>query len=69
MLNLNHEWKENKNKPSAHPESSKNIKFLPKSPTVTLSFISDVLAKLIKKVAVGSKIIDLCVFSDNLIYE
>jgi curved DNA binding protein len=32
-------------------------------------FTPDVLAKLIKKISVGSKIIDLCVFSDNLIYE
>ena len=28
-----------------------------------------VLTKLIKKVSVGSKIFDLCIFADNLIYE
>lgn len=27
------------------------------------------LAKLLKKIAVGSKIIELCIFADNLIYE
>jgi methionine aminopeptidase len=30
---------------------------------------NEVLAKLIKKTSVGSKIIDLCVFGDNAIYE
>ena len=30
---------------------------------------SEVLAKLLKKIAVGSKIFELCVFADNLIYE
>jgi len=29
----------------------------------------DVMGKLIKKTAVGSKIIELCIFADNLIYE
>jgi hypothetical protein len=37
---------------------------------MVLNFIIlDVLQKLIKKVAVGSKIIDLCMYSDTLIYE
>lgn len=36
---------------------------------VTIKIILDILAKLIKKVAVGSKVIELCVFGDNLIYE
>lgn len=36
---------------------------------VMFSTISDVITKLIKKIAVGSKVIDLCIFGDNLIYE
>lgn len=61
--------KEKKNKPSALPESFKNIRPQLKLLTVTHKIYSDILAKLIKKIAVGSKIIELCVFSDNLIYE
>jgi methionine aminopeptidase len=38
-------------------------------PTVKLSSNSEVLAKLIKKIAVGSKIFELCLWSDSLIYE
>jgi methionine aminopeptidase len=30
---------------------------------------SDVLARLIKKVAVGAKVYELCLWSDNQIYE
>jgi len=36
---------------------------------VILLVISEVLAKLIKKVAVGSKIFELCLWSDSNIYE
>ena len=32
-------------------------------------FYQDVLTKLLKKITVGSKIFDLCLWADNLIYE
>jgi curved DNA binding protein len=63
------QWNANNNKPSTLPASLKSIRSQPKSPMVIPSLNPDVLAKLIKKVSVGSKIIDLCIFSDNLIYE
>lgn len=62
-------WKEKKKKHSALPESSKSIKSQPKLLMVILLVISEVLAKLIKKVAVGSKIFELCLWSDSNIYE
>lgn len=33
------------------------------------NFILEVLTKLIKKIVVGAKIFDLCIWADNLIYE
>lgn len=48
----------------------RNTRLLPKLPMVLPFFHTEVLAKLIKKVSVGSKIIDLCAFGDmNLLEE
>ena len=63
------QWSTNKNKLSALPESSRNIRLLLRSLMVPVILTSDVLAKVIKKTAVGSKIVDLCAFGDNQIYE
>jgi len=40
-----------------------------KSPTVLAPTIVDVLAKVIKKVSVGSKIFDLCLFGDSTLID
>lgn len=62
-------WIEKKNKLSTPLESSRSIRLLPKSQTVTILLISDVLAKLIKKISVGSKIFDLCLLGDTSLIE
>ncbi len=36
---------------------------------VPLSLIPDVLAKIIKKISVGSKIFDICLFGDTSLIE
>jgi hypothetical protein len=61
-------WKEKKNKLSALQELLRNIRLLLKSPMVKNVLYPDVMAKLIKKTTVGSKIFELCAFSDSLIY-
>lgn len=62
-------WIDKKNKLSTPRVSSKNTRPPPKSPMVLSVSISDVLAKVIKKISVGSKIFDICIFGDNLLLE
>jgi curved DNA binding protein len=62
-------WIEKKNKLSTPPASSKNIKLLPKSPMVLNLLTIEVLAKIIKKISVGSKIFDICLFGDSSLIE
>lgn len=62
-------WKENKNKHSVPPVLLISIKLQAKLPMVFFILIIAVLNKLIKKVSVGSKIFDLCLFGDNNILE
>ena len=63
-------WKKKKSKLLILLESLISIKLLEKCQMVNLIFIIvEVLSKLIKKISVGSKIIDLCVLGDNSILE
>lgn len=47
----------------------KNIKLLPKLPMVSFSLLLEVLTKVLKKISVGSKIFDLCLFGDSTMIE
>ena len=62
-------WIDKKNKLSTPPASSKSIKPLPKSLTVLNMLTIEVLAKIIKKISVGSKIFDICLFGDSSLIE
>jgi methionine aminopeptidase len=63
------EWIEKNKKLSALPELLRNIRQQPKSPMVSTSFYLEALAKVIKKISVGSKIFDLCLFGDSTLLE
>ena len=62
-------WTDKKNKLLTLPESLKSIRLLPRLPMVSFNLYSEVLAKVIKKVSVGSKIFDLCLLGDSSLIE
>jgi curved DNA binding protein len=62
-------WIDKKNKHSTPPVLSKNTRPPPKSQTVPYNANSEVLTKVIKKISVGSKIFDLCLFGDSNMIE
>ena len=62
-------WREKNNKLLQPLELSKSIKLPQKLPTVFSSLIEEALAKVIKKISVGSKIFDLCLFGDSTLLE